>query len=183
MLSSVLRSKKAVQVNISIMRTFIRLREILATHKDLARKVQEHDRQIGALLSAVQKLLAPPEPPKNSPSATSIRRTSVLRGVVAGGSPPASAAPLCPSPSPCAGTRPLFHRRIFEIHDAVGGRATDEFSGKSAPDVILLNRPERSRNEAPQTSNIARSVSIASDNSGPENRQSFEADALNRFFF
>src|SRR5438067_3265289 len=55
----------------------------------------------------------------------------------------ASAAPLCPSPSPCAGTRPLFHRRIFEIHDAIGGRATDEFCGKSAPDIILVNRPKR----------------------------------------
>ena len=46
------------------MRTFVKLRDILATHKDLARKVEEHDRQIGALLSAVQKLLASPEPSK-----------------------------------------------------------------------------------------------------------------------
>lgn len=67
MLSSVLRSKRAVQVNISIVRTFVRLREILATHHDLARKVEEHDRQIGALLNAVQKLLAPPDPPKKHP--------------------------------------------------------------------------------------------------------------------
>jgi len=54
MLSSVLRSKKAVQVNISIVRTFIRLREILATHRDLARKVQEHDRQISNLYKIVE---------------------------------------------------------------------------------------------------------------------------------
>jgi hypothetical protein len=67
MLSSVLRSTKAVQVNISIVRTFIRLREILATRKDLARKVEEHDQQIGALLNAVQKLLAEPDPPKKNP--------------------------------------------------------------------------------------------------------------------
>ena len=46
------------------MRTFVKLRDILATHKDLARKVEEQDRQIGALLSAVQKLLASPEPSK-----------------------------------------------------------------------------------------------------------------------
>ena len=66
-LSSVLRSKKAVHVNISIVRTFVRLRKILATHQDLARKVEEHDRQIGALLNAVQKLLAPPAPAKKHP--------------------------------------------------------------------------------------------------------------------
>lgn len=49
------------------MRTFVKLREILATHKDLARKVEEHDRQIGALLNAVQKLLASPDPAKKYP--------------------------------------------------------------------------------------------------------------------
>lgn len=65
MLSSVLRSSKAVQVNISIVRTFIRLREILATHQDLARKVNEHDRQIATLFSAVEKLLTLPAPKKN----------------------------------------------------------------------------------------------------------------------
>jgi len=65
MLSSVLRSKKAVQVNISIVWTFIRLREILATHPDLARKVQEHDRQISNLYKIVEKLLTLPEPKKN----------------------------------------------------------------------------------------------------------------------
>jgi len=65
MLSSVLRSKRAVQVNINIVRTFIRLREILATHQDVARKVKEHDRQIAMLFSAVEKLLALPEPKKN----------------------------------------------------------------------------------------------------------------------
>ncbi len=67
MLSSVLRSDRAAEVNVAIIRTFVKLREILATHKDLARKVEEHDRQIGALLSAVQKLLAPPDPPKTRP--------------------------------------------------------------------------------------------------------------------
>ena len=42
MLSSVLKSKRAVLVNIAIMRTFVRLREILTTHKDLARKLAEN---------------------------------------------------------------------------------------------------------------------------------------------
>jgi hypothetical protein len=44
MLSSVLRSKRAVQVNIAIMRAFVRLRELLATHKDLARKRQDGEK-------------------------------------------------------------------------------------------------------------------------------------------
>ncbi len=65
MLSSVLNSDRAADVNVAIMRTFVRLREILATNQDLARKVKEHDRQIGALFSAVEKLLALPEPKKN----------------------------------------------------------------------------------------------------------------------
>lgn len=67
MLSAVLRSERAVQVSLAIMRTFVRLREILATHRDLARKVEEHDRQIAVLFSTVEKLLAPPDPPKKNP--------------------------------------------------------------------------------------------------------------------
>lgn len=67
MLSSVLHSDRAADVNVAIMRTFVRLREILATHRDLARKVAEHDRQIATLFSTVQKLLAPPDPPKKHP--------------------------------------------------------------------------------------------------------------------
>jgi hypothetical protein len=64
MLSSVLNSERAADVNVAIMRTFVRLREILATHADVARKVKEHDRQIATLFSAVEKLLALPEPKK-----------------------------------------------------------------------------------------------------------------------
>jgi hypothetical protein len=60
MLSSVLRSQRAAEVNVAIMRTFVRLRQLLATNRDLARKLQEHDQKIGVLFDAVQKLLAPP---------------------------------------------------------------------------------------------------------------------------
>lgn len=63
MLSSVLRSKTAVQVNIAIMRTFVRIRRVLATHEDLARKVAQHDEEIGALFAHVRRLLNPPESP------------------------------------------------------------------------------------------------------------------------
>jgi hypothetical protein len=67
MLSSVLGSKRAVQVNIAIMRAFVKLRQILASNRQLARKVQEHDRKIAILFDTVQKLLTPPEPPKKRP--------------------------------------------------------------------------------------------------------------------
>ena len=66
MLSSVLNSQRAVQMNILIIRAFIRLREILATHKDLARKLeapertqQEQGAQIAAVYNLVKKLMAP----------------------------------------------------------------------------------------------------------------------------
>lgn len=65
MLSSVLRSKKAAQINIEIIRAFVKLREILATHRDLARKVEQHDRQIAVLFDSLQKLLVPPASKKN----------------------------------------------------------------------------------------------------------------------
>jgi hypothetical protein len=64
MLSSILRSKQAVQVNIAIIRTFVRVRQILASNRDLARKVQEHDCQIATLFDTVEKLLTPPSPAK-----------------------------------------------------------------------------------------------------------------------
>jgi hypothetical protein len=65
MLSSVLRSKRAVEVNIVIMRAFVRLREVLATNEDLARRVAQHDRQIAVLFEHVQKMLAAAPVKKN----------------------------------------------------------------------------------------------------------------------
>jgi hypothetical protein len=67
MLSSVLHSKKAVEVNIGIIRAFITVRQMLATNRELARKVQEHDQKITVLVDAVQKLLTPPPTPKKNP--------------------------------------------------------------------------------------------------------------------
>jgi hypothetical protein len=64
-LSTVIRTKTAIQVNIAIMRTFVRLREILATHKDLARKVERHDQEISIRFESLQKLLAPAAVKKN----------------------------------------------------------------------------------------------------------------------
>ena len=67
MLSGVLRSKIAVQVNVAIMRTFVRLRRMLATNEELARKVAQHDQAIGILFEHIQGLLEPPESPKKHP--------------------------------------------------------------------------------------------------------------------
>jgi hypothetical protein len=68
MLSSVLKSKRAIQMNIAIMRAFVRLREVLAAHKDLAQKLAElenkyesHDRQIHGIFEAIRELMRPPE--------------------------------------------------------------------------------------------------------------------------
>ena len=59
MLSSVLKSDQAADVNVAIMRTFVRIRQVLATNEELAKKVAQHDRQIGVLFEHVQKMLAP----------------------------------------------------------------------------------------------------------------------------
>lgn len=71
MLSSVLRSRKAIQVNISIMRTFMKFREMFATHKDviqklnaLERKTERHDKEIKVVFDAIRKLMMPAEQPK-----------------------------------------------------------------------------------------------------------------------
>lgn len=68
MLSSVLNSPRAVQVNIEIMRTFVRLREMLASHKALAEKLEEmekkYDKQFQVVFNAIRKLMLPPEKPK-----------------------------------------------------------------------------------------------------------------------
>ena len=63
MLSSVLNSKRATQVNIQIMRTFIKLREMLASHKELKQKIEEmekkYDYQFRTVFSAIKKLIEP----------------------------------------------------------------------------------------------------------------------------
>jgi len=72
MLSSVLNSERAVQVNIVIMRAFVKIREILSTHKELAAKLNElehkvskHDTDIFTIFEAIRQLMTPPpEPPK-----------------------------------------------------------------------------------------------------------------------
>lgn len=64
MLSSVLRSPRAVAVNIEIMRAFVRLREMLASHADLARRLDElerkYDSQFAVVFKAIRELMKPP---------------------------------------------------------------------------------------------------------------------------
>jgi hypothetical protein len=68
MLSSVLRSARAVEVNIAIMRTFVQLRRLMDTNRDLARKIEalerKYDEQFAAVFAAIKQLIAPPVAPK-----------------------------------------------------------------------------------------------------------------------
>lgn len=68
MLSSVLRSPRAVQVNIEIMRSFVHLRELVASHRGLAQRLdaleQRYDSQFRAVLDTIRQLMAPPIPPR-----------------------------------------------------------------------------------------------------------------------
>lgn len=71
MLSSVLNSERAINVNIQIMRTFTRLRELIFTHKDIQRKIEEmekkYDQQFQVVFAAIKKLLEPPPKPPPEP--------------------------------------------------------------------------------------------------------------------
>ena len=69
MLSSVLNSERAIQVNIAIMRAFTRIRKIMATHKELAHKIEElerkhskHELEITTIFKVLKKMLEPPPP-------------------------------------------------------------------------------------------------------------------------
>jgi hypothetical protein len=71
MLSSVLNSDRAIRVNIAIMRAFVKLRQMLETNRELARKFSElerrvgkHDQEIAAILEAIRQLMTPPEKPR-----------------------------------------------------------------------------------------------------------------------
>lgn len=71
MLSSVLNSRRAIQVNIQIMRTFTKLREMLASHKELREKIEamekKYDRQFQIVFQAIKELLEPPMPKPKGP--------------------------------------------------------------------------------------------------------------------
>ena len=66
MLSSVLRSERAIRVNIEIMRTFVRLKKLLASHAELAEKIdsleKKYDHQFKIVFDAIRQMLNPPQP-------------------------------------------------------------------------------------------------------------------------
>jgi hypothetical protein len=69
MVASVLNTKRAIQVSVFVVRAFVKLREMLSTHKELAhklaeleRKLQNHDESIRSLVVAIRQLMRPPEP-------------------------------------------------------------------------------------------------------------------------
>jgi hypothetical protein len=68
MLSTVLNSERAIQVNIEIMRAFVRLRQLLASNTELARKMdaleKKYDAQFKVVFDAIRQLMTPPEPNK-----------------------------------------------------------------------------------------------------------------------
>ncbi len=72
MLSGVLNSQRAIKVNVEIMRAFVRLRELIASHKELAKKidqlekkVENHDLQMREIFEAIRSLMAlPPKRPR-----------------------------------------------------------------------------------------------------------------------
>jgi len=68
MLSSVLNSNRAIEVNILIMRAFVRLRGMISSHKELLRKLEDmemkYDEQFRVVFEAIRQLMTPPEPPR-----------------------------------------------------------------------------------------------------------------------
>jgi hypothetical protein len=68
MLSSVLNSGRAIQVNIQIMRTFTKIREMITTHKELKQKIEEmekkYDYQFKVVFDAIKQLIEPPQKPR-----------------------------------------------------------------------------------------------------------------------
>ncbi|MCX5692083.1 MAG: ORF6N domain-containing protein [Candidatus Omnitrophica bacterium] len=88
MLSSVLNSERAVQVNIAIMRAFVRLKQVLATHKELAGKLKElegevgkHNKLIIEIFEIIRQLTPPPLPPPKPKGGRNLRPPYTKRGV------------------------------------------------------------------------------------------------------
>jgi len=74
MLGNVLKSERAVEVSLMVVRTFVYLRELVSSHKELSqklnqleRKVGAHDRAIAEVINAIRELMAPTEPKKKRP--------------------------------------------------------------------------------------------------------------------
>jgi hypothetical protein len=101
MLSSVLRSKRAVQVNISIMRAFVRLRELLLSHADLARKLEalekKYDGQFRLVFDAIRQLMEPPDAGSGKEIGFHVREEATRWKVCAKSRKPSASFRTCPS--------------------------------------------------------------------------------------
>jgi hypothetical protein len=80
MLASVLNSERAVEMSLAVIRVFVKLREMLSAHKELAVKIRElegkterHDEDIRAIFDAIRELMAPPPEPPNRPIGFHVR--------------------------------------------------------------------------------------------------------------
>jgi len=84
MLSSVLNSERAIQVNVEIMRAFVRLRKMLATHEELARKLaqleKKYDQQFKIVFDVIHQLMSPPERPKKKKIGFHVRERRAAYG-------------------------------------------------------------------------------------------------------
>jgi phage regulator Rha-like protein len=83
MLASVLKSDRAVKISINVIKAFIKLREILSTHKELAhklaqleQKIEKHDEEIKVVFDAIRKMMAPPPEPKKKKIGFVVRERS-----------------------------------------------------------------------------------------------------------
>jgi hypothetical protein len=85
MLSSMLHSKRAIRVNVEIMRTFVRLRQLLASHADLAAKLEEMEKQYDAqfkiVFEAIRHLVSPPTITPRNPIGFGLRERRAAYGV------------------------------------------------------------------------------------------------------
>jgi len=99
MLSSVLRSPRAVEVNIAIMRTFVQLRRLMDSNRDLARKIEalekRYDEQFATVFDAIKRLIADDDSRKTRPNAASVflaerRNESTSLKLSGSGSPPSN---------------------------------------------------------------------------------------------
>jgi hypothetical protein len=79
MLSAVLRTQQAVDISLAIVRTFVKLRRMLATNEELARKVSQHDHEIAILFEHVQHLLEPEDPKVKRPIGFRVAKSEAQR--------------------------------------------------------------------------------------------------------